>query len=572
MASLFSELKRRHVFRVAIAYIVTAWILAQVADLMLDSFGAPPWVVKAFLVFLIVGFPVAMLLAWALELTPDGIKIDVAAPPDPPNEKSSPSTESGDESGLAVNIDSASIAVLPFADMSFEHDQEYFSDGLAEELLNLLAKIPQLHVAARTSAFSFKNSQADIKEVAKKLNVTNVLEGSVRKSGVQVRVTVQLIAASDGYQLWSETYDRSLENIFSVQDDIASAVVKVLKVKLLGEAPKVEETDPEAFRLYLQGRHFLADKSEANLAKSVQVFNDSIERDPQYAPAWAGLAEAHMNQSGFAFAPLEQGFDRAREAVLRALELDPELAYAWVTLSRLKSNWDWDWVGASDALQNAEQLAPNNTEVLYAVSELMAYQGQLDSAVEICERIIVLDPMDENAYHDMGRLLIELNRLDEAEDCYRYLLSLNPNHRNAHGFLVKIYLARGDVESTLGEVAQMGENFWRDWAALLVRYGLQHEPEADVELRLFIDQNGDDSAVQIAQIYAFRGENAKALDWLEAGFRQRDYGLAQTLLSDRYFVDLYGESRFEALADKIGLLQAYRDMKPKQPLPKAAIL
>ena len=268
MASLFSELKRRHVFRVAIAYIVTAWILAQVADLMLDSFGAPPWVVKAFLVFLIIGFPVAMLLAWAFELTPEGIKVDVAPPPDPPSEKPSPDTEANDQSSLLDKADNASIAVLPFADMSSEGDQEYFSDGLAEELLNLLAKIPQLHVAARTSAFSFKNTQADIHEVAKKLNVANILEGSVRKSGDQVRVTVQLISASDGYHLWSETYDRSLENIFSVQDDIASAVVNVLKVKLLGEAPKVEETDPEAFRLYLQGRHFLAEKSEEGLTES----------------------------------------------------------------------------------------------------------------------------------------------------------------------------------------------------------------------------------------------------------------------------------------------------------------
>ena len=569
MASLFSELKRRHVFRVAIAYIVTAWVLAQVAELLLDSFSAPEWVVKAILVLLIVGFPLAVILAWAFEMTPDGIKVEVpAAELKPLAVTTSPEVTEHAEAPAAS--DPASIAVLPFADMSAEHDQEYFSDGLAEELLNLLAKIPQLHVAARTSAFSFKNTQADIHEVADKLNVAHLLEGSVRKAGDQVRITVQLITAADGYHLWSETYDRSLENIFQVQDEIASAVVKVLKVKLLGETPTVNETDPRAFSRYLQGRHFMALKDEASLRKAIAAFEDSIELDANYAPAWAGLAEAHMHQSSMAYAALDEGFEKAGEAVKRALELDPDLAYAWVTLSRLKSNWEWDWAGATSALEKAEKLAPNNTEVLYALSELLAYQGQVEQAVKVCERIVALDPMDEYSYHDMGRLLIELNRLNEAEDCYRHLLSINPDHRNAHGFLCKVYLARGDAERALDQVTQIQEKFWRDWATFLVRYGLQRDQSVEPELELFIDRNGHDSAVQIAQIYALHGDHDRALHWLEVGFKQRDTGLAQTLLSDRFFVGLYGNPRFEEIADKIGLLQAYRDMPPKELLISAS--
>ena len=464
--SLFSELKRRHVIRVAIAYVVTAWVVAQVAELLLDSFSAPDWVVKVILVLLIIGFPVALLLAWAFELTPEGIKVEVSAEEShgklavqPASETDTPTEPT--EIPAPAKPDTASIAVLPFADMSAEQNQEYFSDGLAEELLNLLAKIPQLHVAARTSAFSFKNTQADIHEVAEKLNVAHVLEGSVRKAGDQIRVTVQLISAADGYHLWSETYDRSLENIFQVQDEIAQVVVSVLKLKLLGEAPRVNETDPKAYSLFLQGRHFLAHKDEMGLNKSVAAFEESLALDENYAPSWAGLAEALMQQSGMAYAGLEEGFEKARDALQRALEIDSESALAWVALSHLKSNWDWDWPGAADALQKAEKLEPNNTEVLYALAELNAYQGQLELAVNICKRIVALDPMDENSYHDMGRLLIELNRLDEADDCYRHLLSINPAHRNAYGFLAKICIARGDADRALEQAANMQEDFWR---------------------------------------------------------------------------------------------------------------
>ena len=381
---------------------------------------------------------------------------------------------------------------------------------------------------------------------------------------------MQLISAADGYHLWSETYDRSLENIFQVQDEIAQVVVSVLKLKLLGEAPRVNETDPRAYSLFLQGRHFLAHKDEMGLNMSVAAFEESLALDENYAPAWAGLAEALMQQSGMAYAALEEGFEKARDALQRALELDSESASAWVALSRLKSNWDWDWPGAAEALQKAEKLEPNNTEVLYVLAELNAYQGQLELAVDICKRIVALDPMDENSYHDMGRLLIELNRLDEADDCYRHLLSINPAHRNAYGFLSKIYIARGDVDCALEQAAKMREDFWRNWAELLIRYGLRHDSGRESGLQDFIDKNGHDSAVQIAQVYALHGDVDNALDWLEVGLKQRDTGLPQTVLSDRIFVGLYGNPRFEAIVDKIGLLEAYREMPPKQALVKSS--
>ena len=246
MTSFFTELRRRHVFKVAATYAVTGWVVAQVAEFLLESFLAPEWILQALIIVLILGFPIAVVLAWAFELTPDGVQRD-----NPIDEVPSPAI-ARQTAELPKIFPDQSIAVLPFADMSPDRDQEYFSDGLTEELLNLLAKVSGLHVASRTSAFSFKGKQEDIRDIADKLCVKHVLEGSVRKSGDQLRITAQLIKARDGYHLWSETYNRSLENVFAIQDEIARAVVEALKPQLLGETPVVRETSSEAYNLYLR--------------------------------------------------------------------------------------------------------------------------------------------------------------------------------------------------------------------------------------------------------------------------------------------------------------------------------
>jgi tetratricopeptide (TPR) repeat protein len=244
----------------------------------------------------------------------------------------------------------------------------------------------------------------------------------------------------------------------------------------------------------------------------------------------------------------------------KALALDPQLPYAWVMLSRLQSNWEWDWPGAEASVLRAQQLEPNNTDVLYALTELRASRGQLREAIAICQRIIALDPMDQRAYHDQGRLHIALGELDAAEDCYRNLLSINPHHRNAHGFLGKIYMAKGDGTRALEVISKLEQPFWRQWGALLVNYSLLRTPESKQEMAQFIADNKHDAAVQIAQVYAGAGEVEEALHWLEIAYEQRDAGLAQSLLIDDLFISLRGHPGMEAVAKKIGLLDDYRAM------------
>jgi len=343
--SFFAELKRRNVFKVAIAYIVTSWLVAQVAELAADSFGAPDWVMKMFITLLSLGLPFAVIFAWAFEMTPEGLKKEKDV-----DRSQSITSVTGQklnnaiigilvialgyfaidkfvldpgrdaaEIATAVQVSREeaakpaepaepdnSIAVLPFVNMSSDQEQEYFSDGLSEELLNLLAKIPELRVAARTSSFSFKGQNIEIPEIAARLKVAHVLEGSVRKSGNQLRITTQLIQADNGYHLWSETYDRQLDNIFQIQDEIASAVVYALKITLLGEAPTVRETDPEAYQLFLEGQFIRRQISASTMPMAIDLFKKALEIDPDYAPAWAELAYAYMWNGGLSGMPIDE--------------------------------------------------------------------------------------------------------------------------------------------------------------------------------------------------------------------------------------------------------------------------
>jgi len=502
---------------------------------------------------------VAAILAWAYEMTPEGVKLDSEVYP--------PSSDKNIDPPAIHDLDvedAHSIAILPFADMSEGGDHEYFSDGLAEELLNMLTKIPQLHVASRTSAFSFKNKNIDIKKVAHKLKVAYILEGSVRKSGNRVRITTQLIKSSDGFHVWSELYDRPMDNIFAVQDEIAHAVVDVLRLKLLDETPRASTTDPKAYSLFLQARHYRRQRSRSSLSRSVRAYLESLEIAPDYAPSMAGLSQAYLFEAGQAYRPWEEGVALARKTAKQALALDPNQALAWVSLSRIKSSHDWDWKGAETDLERARALEPKNTEVLYALSELNASKGQLEKAVCYCQEVVALDPLDLNAYHDQGRFLIELDRLDEAEACYILLLDLNPSHHNAHGHIAKIYLAQNDFERALKEIEKLEEPFWKSWATLLVYFCARSSSNMEEELQQFISDNQGNSAFQIAQLYAAQHLPDETFGWLEKAYEQRDSGLAQSLLSDGMLRILYDDPRWEPLVDKVGLLQAFREM-PKMP-------
>ncbi|MDH4031269.1 MAG: tetratricopeptide repeat protein [Chromatiales bacterium] len=550
MLHFFQELKRRHVIRVAAIYVAVGWVLAEVAGFAADTFGAPDWVVQMFTILILLGFPLVLIGAWAFEITPDGLKRDVAKGKFSAGANGPPPFE---QSANHEPPSSQSIAVLPFVNMSSDPEQEYFSDGLSEELLNMLAQIPELHVAARTSSFSFKGKDEDIRSVAGKLSVANILEGSVRKAGDQVRVTAQLIKAGDGYHLWSETFDRTLEDIFSVQDEIAHAVVDALKISLLGEAPKARETSPEAYALYLQGNYFLERADRESMGKAHDAFERALELDPEYAPAWSGLSYTVVWQTGYhGIYSIQEGVARAREAGERALALDNTLAEAHAGMASIKLLYDWDWAGAEAATQRALDLAPSDAQSVLQAGLVAMALGRFDEAIARFRQLIALDPLRTSGYHYLGLTLSKHGRQDEAREAFSKELSLSPGRAGTHYLIACTRLLEGDPQAALDEAELDPDRLWREAGKAMALFALQRKAEADEVLAQFIDSFQHDGAVQVATIYGHRDEVDEAFHWLDKAYEEGDPGLSQ-ILGDQFLKSLFDDPRWPAFLEKMSL-------------------
>jgi len=447
-----------------------------------------------------------------------------------------------------------SIAVLPFVDMSPEKNQEYFSDGLAEELLNDLAKIQGLRVVARTSSFQFKGKTEDLRTVGEKLNASAILEGSVRKEGKKVRITAQLIKAADGFHLWSETYDRELNDIFAVQEDIARAVAGSLKVTLLGAtaAPSAQGKNADAYNAYLQGRYFFVRRSKENLEKAVGYYDQAIKLDSGYAPAWAGLAEVRSAQAGLGYLPVEEGYRKAREAVERGLALDPNLAEAHAAMGRIKTVYDWDWAGADASYQRALALEPGNATVVQGAARLAATLGRFDEAIALDHGAAELDPLSASSYHNLGLYAYFAGRLEEAIAAFKKALELNPEFPITHEFLGRVYLAQAHPQEALAEIEREPDSLWHLQGLALAYYALGRKKESDAALAELVAKYHADSAFQIAEVYAFRGEADRAFEWLEHAYAQRDGGLTQ-IKGDPLLKSLERDPRYAAFLKKMKL-------------------
>jgi len=443
--------------------------------------------------------------------------------------------------------------------MSSDEEQEYFADGLSEELLNLLAKIPELRVASRSSAFQFKGQRIDIPAVAQQLNVSHVLEGSVRRDGDQLRITAQLIKADDGFHVWSEVYDRELQSVFAIQDEIATAVVAALRVELLGEAPKVAETDPEAYALYLQGRYFYNLGDTQDWTNSVDAYQQVLEIDPNYAPAWAGLAVSYNSLADYGVIDPLEGHGLARSAADRAVALDPSLAAAWTSLSVIKSVYDWDWEGAETAIQEALRLEPGNVDAIDQAGNVAATLGRWDEAVSLSQQAVALDPLGLGRLARHGGNLIAVGRLDEAEAAYRQIVTLDSAYPIARFGLAVVLVLKNQPEAALREINQESSVVWKTVGLPTVLNALGREEEADRALRVLIEEYGGVGAFQIAEAYAFRGDSDAAFEWLERAIVQRDGGIPN-LLAAPFLNALHDDPRWEPLLDKVGLLPYWREM------------
>jgi TolB-like protein/DNA-binding winged helix-turn-helix (wHTH) protein/Tfp pilus assembly protein PilF len=464
------------------------------------------------------------------------------------------------ESGEVFGDIGKSIAVLPFVNMSDDASNEYFSDGLSEELLNLLVKIPELRVAARTSAFSYKGKDVKIAQIGEELDVTYVLEGSVRKAGNRVRITVKLVKADDGFHLWSETFDRTLDDIFVIQDEIASAVVDALKVKLLDAMPTKEVTDPDVYALYLQGLYFNNLRGKENWEKAVSAFRQALAIDPEYAPAWVGIAYTYYRQTRARLLSREKGSALALEAVERALAIDNNMASAWASLAALKRYYEWDWEAATAALDKALQLEPNNADVLSVAASLASNLGQTSTVLH--EQALARDPLNLTKLSALGQDYMRNGRLDEAIETFSRLLALDPEYYPARVFLGRAYFLKGDIERAMIEIDKSPTGIAKTFEKFQIHLALGNHAEAQAFMNAYLKKYSRDFPVGTAELYASLGDNDTAFEWLETAFQQRDGGLSWILVNV-YLKNLESDPRYPVFLEKLGLLEAWKAMWPE---------
>jgi TolB-like protein/Flp pilus assembly protein TadD len=572
--SLFAELRRRNVFRAGAFYLAAAWLLAQVVTQILPVFDAPSWLLRWVIAALVAGFPFWIAFAWFYEFTPEGLKRESEVER---NESITHHTgrkldfaiigvlaiavvllvtdrfvlHHGVNAQADIAVSAQSIAVLPFVDMSQSKDQEYFSDGISEELLNLLAKIPQLQVTARTSSFAFKGKGTGIAEIARTLHVAHVLEGSVRKAGNSVRITAQLIRAGTDTHLWSQTYDRKLDDIFAIQDEIAADVVKQLKVTLLGAAPKARTTDPEAYAMYLQAVQLGRQATAEAFQQSDALYRKVLAIDPRYAPAWDGLARNFINETNLGLLSNKEGFAQAREAAERALAIDPDYAPAHARLGSIAIITDNDLASAAEHFKRALALDPADLNILTNSATLLRSLGRRDETLALGEALVRRDPVNVATLNNLGYDQRMAGRLDAAIASFRTVLSLAPGRGGAHAGLGDVLLLKGDAQGALAEIEQETSEVWKMYGLPRAYHALGRKADSDAALAAVIAKYEKDGPYNIAYIYAYRGEADKAFEWLDKAVEYSDSGLSD-IVPENLFDKIHADPRWLAFLRKIG--------------------
>jgi serine/threonine-protein kinase len=580
--SFFAELKRRNVVRMAGLYLVGAWLLTQVAGTVLPMFGAPDWLPRSIVILLAIGFLPALIFSWVFELTPEGLKRDAEVAP----EKSiAPQTarrmdrmiivvlllalayfafdkfvlgprRAGAPNESTSSVSLKSIAVLPFVNTSGDAANEYFSDGLSEELIAVLVKIPGLKIIGRSSSFLFKGKSEDSRAIGQKLGVAHLLEGSVRKQGERVRIVAELISAADGRALWTDTYDRELKDVFAVQSEIATAVTDQLKIKLLG-APARSDAAPSnndlaAYNALQQGKFFVGLGTEEGLHKATQFYDEAIRLDPRYALAYANLSLAwrSLGATWLSGTEVAAAYDKARKAAQTALSLAPNLAEAHEALGWIWLTSDLDFMAAESEFRKAEQLAPEDARPKSALSYLLAAQGQLPAAEEMTRKAMALDPLSIPHFLNLVRVLIAQDRYDEAEATAHKALELQPAAARLHTYLVTIDLLRNKPDAALHNAQQEALGFWKDYARALATQAQGDQAAAEAALQKLIHEDAVAGPFQIAAVYGLRKDPDQMFEWLERAYAQHDSGLTQLLVTP-FLLSYKEDPRFTAFCQKL---------------------
>ena len=598
---IFDELKRRNVFRIAAAYIVSAWLIIQVAETILPLFGLGDTFVRGVVIALAIGFIPALVLAWAFELTPEGLKRDRDVVAEQLQDKSAHKTldriivvilalalayfafdkfmldpardaerfetakREGRIEAMITGFDDRSIAVLPFADMSPQSDQGYFSEGIAEELLNLLASIPEMRVTSRSSAFSFKDRDFSIPEIAERLKVSYVLDGSVRMAGNQVRISAQLIEAETDTQIWSKKFDRKLENIFQIQDEIASDVVQQIKGTLQIAVPQQREMVAEAYALYLQARHQRRLGTADGYAESIRLYKQALATDPNYPPAWNELAASYQSQAVTGLAPPEEAFELSRQAALKAIEIDPDFAPAYDSLGHLAQYYEPDLAEAARYYQRALELAPTNAGIIGSAGILLHTLGRTRESIPPMEYSAADDPLSAGWQYMLGLAYLSAERETDAIKAFEKALELSPNFSLAYHNLGVALMLDGRPHEAITALQKEKRENWRLMGMAMALFLLEQQSDksvapgvpgaADLALAELIDKYAGKSPYNIAYVHAYRGDKNAAFTWLEKAVELGDPGIGE-LLSQPLFNNLHGDPRWVPFLTRLGMAPA----------------
>jgi TolB-like protein/predicted Zn-dependent protease len=454
----------------------------------------------------------------------------------------------------AAVISDKSIAVLPFTDMSEKKDQEYFADGMAEEILDLLAKIPGLRVISRTSSFQFKGKTEDLRSIGTQLGVAYVLEGSVRKSGDRLRVTSQLINSKDGTRLWSQTYDRDLSDVLKMQDEIAASLVRALQIEVIPEGivsrPSLGNT--EAYTLYLQGLHALDRTDRQGFEQALSDFQQAIELDPSFVAATDGLASAYFVLGQYGFMPPAVAFEKSRAAAERSLNLNPNHAQPHVQLGNIHRVYDWDWAGADQELHLARTFAPNDSQVLFASASLSLNLGRWDDALRLINASLAQDPLSPPGYMVLNIIQLARNQPALAEAAIRRTLDISPTFSLGHYLLGNVLLARGKTDAALAEFSKESVDGARLGGSAMSYYSLGRKSDSDAALAQLLEIQSS-RPFTIARVYAFRGESDEAFKWLDRAYAQRDPSLQIIKTQQLLTTKLETDPRYKAFLKKMNL-------------------
>ncbi|HVP34509.1 MAG TPA: TIR domain-containing protein [Steroidobacteraceae bacterium] len=452
-----------------------------------------------------------------------------------------------------------SVAVLPFTDMSERHDQEYFSDGLAEELIDVLAKVPQLRVPARTSSFSFKGRAVTVGEIGRALGVSHVLEGSVRKSGDRMRITAQLVRADDGFHLWSQTYDRDVRDVFAVQDDIAHAVADELKLAMLGVGATAASrtTNTEAHNLFLQAQYRVARDTMPDLEQAVQLYAEALKLDPDYAAAWAGLAYCHTRRISNGVDTTGAGYQKASAAATRAIELDPQLADGYLALAVAKMQYELDWKGMAAALDKVATLDPANALAEEMRGHVTVAVGRMSEALVHFRRSVDLDPLNLVMRKYLGKALHYARRTADAEAVLRGAIAENERFPALHYELGRTLLLKGDLKGALTAFEAETDPAWKSFGLPLGYFANQRLPEAQAALQALL-AHSEGAEFQVAEAYGYFGDSEQAFEWLDRAVTQHDPGIIY-LRRDALLARLEGDPRYPALLRRVGMPPVPKD-------------